>query len=251
MPPPSIDLNADLGETDGDLALMTIVTSANIACGGHAGDTRSMAAAVEAAVARGVTIGAHPSYRDRSGFGRTELGLGAGEVARDVVDQVAALGGISSRVGGAISYLKLHGALYHRANHDRGCADAILRALADAGLGPLPVLAQPGAALLLAAGDLGWPGVEEGYCDRSYRSDGSLTDRGEAGAVHRSPEAAARQAVEIAVGGGVHSLDGSFVKLRPASLCVHGDTPGALQVAAEVRRALELAGVVLAPFAKS
>ena len=245
----AIDLNADLGESDGDLALMSIVTSANVACGGHAGDTASMTAAVGAARAHGVTIGAYPSYRDRPNFGRRELNVPPEKVAAEVTHQVQALCRLAELQGAAVSYLKLHGALYHRAGRDPACAEAILQSLADAGLGPLPVLAQPGAALLKAARARGWMGAEEAFCDRSYRPDGSLLDRSEPGALLLRPEAAARQAVELALDGGVRTADGSWLELRPASLCVHGDTPSALEVARAVRRALENAGAVIAPFA--
>lgn len=247
---PTIDLNADLGETDGDLALLSVVSSANVACGGHAGDSSSMTAAVEAALDQGVRIGAHPSYLDRSRFGRVELGLQALEIAAGVVGQLAALACIVEARHTVISYVKLHGALYHRAGRDIGCAEAILEAIEGEGLGPLPILAQPGAALLRAARERGWPAVEEGFCDRLYRSDGKLADRSEPGAVLSTPAAAARQAVSIAVKGGVELADGSFFRLRPASLCVHGDTPGALEVARAVRRALEEAGAMIAPFAE-
>jgi len=248
VPGRSIDLNADLGETDGDIALMSIVTSANIACGGHAGDEATMAAALRSALTYGVIIGAHASYPDRSNFGRRELGTPPEEVAGDVSGQVAELSRLARAQGAAVSYLKLHGALYHRAGRDRACAEAILQALADAGLGPLPVLAQPGAALLGCARQRGWLGVEEGFCDRSYRSDGSLVDRSEPGALLATPAAAAVQAVDLALEGGVRATDGSWFSFRPASLCVHGDTPGSLEVAGAVREALERAGVAVAPF---
>jgi len=244
-----MDLNADLGETDGDLALMSAVSSANIACGGHAGDRSSMAAAVEEALAHGVAIGAHPSYADRDGFGRVELAAPAAEVAVSVLEQVARLVGIAAEGGGSVAYVKLHGALYHRTGRDRACAGAILDALEALPAGPSAVLAQPGAALLHAARERGWVSVEEGFCDRLYRPDGTLADRREPGAVIETPEAAARQAVSIAVDGGTYAGDGTWVKLRPASLCVHGDSPGALSAARAIRSALEAAGVVVTAFA--
>jgi UPF0271 protein len=244
-----IDLNADLGETDGDLAIMPVVTSANVACGGHAGDGSTVTSAVEAALAHGVAVGAHASYADRPGFGRRELGIPVAEVARSVVEQVIRLCEVASEVGASVTYVKLHGALYHRAGRDRECALAILEALESAGIGPTTVLAQPGAALLQAARERGWVGVEEGFCDRLYRPDGTLTDRGEPGSVIEAHDAAARQAVCLAVEGGAYAGDGTWVNLRPASLCVHGDTPGALEKARAVRTALAGAGVVVAPFA--
>jgi 5-oxoprolinase (ATP-hydrolysing) subunit A len=247
MPPP-IDLNADLGETPGDLALIEVVTSANIACGGHAGDETSMAAAVAAALAAGVAIGAHPAYADREGFGRTELGLPAAVVAGSVVEQVRRLAEIAASAGGGVAYLKLHGALYHRARCDTELAELLLVEMESAGFGPFPVLAQPGAVLLEAAARRGWPPVEEGFCDRAYRGDGTLVDRSAAGALLPSPEAAAAQAVALA-GGVLEAAGGARLDFRPASLCVHGDSPGALETALAVRRALASAGVRLAPFA--
>jgi len=250
MPSPlRIDLNADLGETDGDLALMSVVTSASIACGGHAGDRRTMAEAVEAALVGGVVLGAHASYADRAGFGRVDLDLGVAEVAASVAEQVADLAAVASAHGTSVAYLKLHGALYHRAGRDRECAEAIVRELAIAGMAPLCVLAQPGSALMEAARGAGWEGVEEGFCDRAYRADGTLVDRREPGAVLEDAEAVVGQAVSLAVGGGIRSAGGAWVALRPGSLCVHGDTPGAIDLARAIRRGLERAGVVVEPFA--
>lgn len=245
----AIDLNADLGETDGDLALMSVVTSANVACGGHAGDRSSMASAVEAALVNGVVLGAHPSYPDREGFGRTELGLPTAEIAGSVAEQVTRLRDIALAGGAGVAYVKLHGALYHRAGRDHGCAEAILEALEVIGMGPSAVLAQPSGAMLQAARERGWVAVEEGYCDRRYEPDGTLADRLEPGAVIATAAEAARQAVRLAVEGGVDARDGTWVELRPASLCVHGDSPGSLAAARAIRRALESAGVGVAPFA--
>jgi 5-oxoprolinase (ATP-hydrolysing) subunit A len=246
---PTVDLNADLGETDGDLALMSVVTSANVACGGHAGDRSSMVAAVEAALVHGVAIGAHPSYADREGFGRVDLGTPSADIAASVTEQVTRLVVIAAEFGGSLAYVKLHGALYHRAGRDPECAEAILQALESVTGGPSAVLAQPGAALLHAGRARGWVGVEEGFCDRLYRPDGTLADRLEPGSVIETAAAAARQAVSLAVEGGTSTGDGTWVELRPASLCVHGDTPGALEAAWAIRRALEDAGVVVASFA--
>jgi UPF0271 protein len=218
-----VDLNADLGEVVGDLALMEVVTSASIACGGHAGDASTMRAAAEAALANGVVVGAHPSYPDREGFGRSELGLPVATVAA----QVAGLLELAP-----VGYVKCHGALYHRANRDLLLAEAILTAVEPLGL--RCVLAQPGA-LLDAARARGWTGVEEGYCDRGYRTDGSLVARHEPGALLESPDDVALQAIRLAD--------------RFRSLCLHGDTPGALAMARRVREALGDAGVSLAPFA--
>lgn len=224
-----VDLNADLGEVEGDLALLAIVTSANVACGAHAGDDATMAAAFEAAERHGVVVGAHASYDDRAGFGRTERGEPAGLVAEQVASQVERLAAF-----GPVRYLKLHGALYHRANRDAECAGAILDALDARGTGVRHVLAAPGRLLTLARAR-GWGGTEEGFCDRAYRADGSLVARGEPGAVLEGVDDVVAQAVRLAECFG--------------SLCVHGDTPGALELARAVRHGLEAAGVELAPFA--
>lgn len=225
----SIDLNADLGEVAGDLGVMPMLTSANVACGGHAGDERSMAEAVAAAAANGVAVGAHPGYPDRRHFGRADRDDPAAVVAEQVAEQVAVLLSV-----GEVRYVKLHGALYHRANRDRETANAILD-----GLEALPVrhvLAQPGHLLDLAR-ERGWGATVEGFCDRRYLADGTLADRGEPGSVLHDPAEVAAQAVQLAGDG------------RVGSLCVHGDTPGALQLAASVREALERHAVELRSFA--
>lgn len=219
-----VDLNADLGEVEGDLALMAIVTSANVACGGHAGDAATMAAALAEAAARGVVVGAHPSYLDREGFGRRECDAPPRLVARQVAEQVERLCAL-----GEVRYVKLHGALYHRANHDAALAEAILEAL------PVHhVLAQPGH-LVEAARRRGFGATIEGFCDRAYNKDGSLVDRSLPGALLTDPAAVVAQAVTLAG--------------RVGSLCLHGDTPGALELATVVRRGLVEAGVDLSPFA--
>ncbi len=219
----AVDLNADLGEIPGDLVLLEVVTSANVACGGHAGDARSMSEAMKAAADHGVRVGAHPSYLDREGFGRVERHEAPEVVARQVAEQVEALASF-----GAVHYLKLHGALYHRANSDPALAEAILEALAVR-----HVLAQRGA-LLSGARERGWGTTEEGFCDRAYRDDGTLVPRGQPGAVLEDEAEVVRQAIHLAPCVG--------------SLCLHGDTPGALAFARRVRAALEEAGVEVRPF---
>ncbi len=223
-----IDLNADLGEVPGDLALMGTVTSANVACGGHAGDAATMAAAAAAAAGAGVHVGAHPSYVDREGFGRRDLEVAADVVAGQVAEQVGRLCELTP-----VHYVKLHGALYHRANRDAATALAILDALE-----PLPVrhvLAQHGHLLELAR-ERGWGGTVEGFCDRAYREDGTLVDRREPGAVLADPADVTAQAVRLASGG------------HFGSLCLHGDTPGAVHLAGAVRAALEKQSVEIRPF---
>jgi UPF0271 protein len=243
----TVDLNADLGETAGDLELIGVVTSANIACGAHAGDLPTMREACERAVAAGVAIGAHPGYPDRPAMGRKELGMPAADVVALVAEQVATLRACAAAAGGALAYVKLHGALYHRAGRDADLAEAL--AVALAALDPPPaVLAQPDAALLAAATRLGMRTATEGYCDRGYRPDGSLVPRGEPGALLAGPEEAAAQALEIATWGGVTTAEGAFVPVEVESLCLHGDTPGALATARRVRARLEAAGVLVESF---
>jgi len=232
----SIDLNADLGEglDDVDEALLEVVTSANVACGFHAGGEAAARAVCRSAAARGVAVGAHIGYRDRDGFGRRELGIAPEVVAREAAEQIEALSTWAREEGAQVVYVKPHGALYHRAGADRACAEAIVGAAVDAG--GLGVLAFPGSELLAQARTAGLAAVAEGYADRGYRPDGSLVPRGEPGAL-LAPEDAVRQAVRLAREGVV------------ASLCLHGDTPGAVALARRVRDALAAAGVEVRPFA--
>jgi UPF0271 protein len=243
-----VDLNADLGETEGDLALIGVVTSANIACGAHAGDPATMRAACEAAVAAGVSIGAHPGYPDRAAMGREELALPVGETVGLVIDQLAALSQAASAAGGRVAYLKLHGALYHRSTHDRELAEALAASLAGGG-DQLAVLGLPGSLLLAEAARLGLETAAEGYCDRAYTPDGGLVPRSAPGAVLTDPLDSAAQATSIATRGGTTAAGGRWVEIAARSLCLHGDTPGALAAARQVRASLEAAGVRLEAFA--
>ena len=226
-----VDLNADMGEGfAADSALLGLVTSANIACGFHAGDEQSMRVACEAAVAASVAIGAHVSYRDREGFGRRELDVDPATLGAEAAEQIEALQAAANAAGGRVAYLKPHGALYHRATSDGDCAEALVRAAARA---KLAVLGFPGSKLLARAGETGLPAVAEGFADRAYAADGRLAPRGDAASL-LDADAAARQAVTLA--GSVRSI------------CVHGDTPGAVGIAAAVRSGLLAAGVELGPF---
>jgi|HubBroStandDraft_1064217.scaffolds.fasta_scaffold68885_2 UPF0271 protein len=244
---PVLDLNADLGETPGDIELVSVVTSASIACGAHAGDAAAMREACEAAVRHGTAIGAHPGYPDRARMGRAELDLPVAAVVELVGDQVAALAACAEAAGGRVGYVKLHGALYHRAAQDAELAEALAGALAAAGL-PLAVLAQPGSLFLHAARRLGLVGAEEAFCDRSYTAGGALVDRTLPGAVIEDVEQRAEQALGIAARGGVRSVDGTWVAVPARSLCLHGDSPGALGSAERIRSVLLAAGVTLSPF---
>lgn len=227
---PRIDLNADLGEgvTD-DSGLLAVVTSANVACGYHAGDAETMRAVCREAARRGVAVGAQVSYDDRAGFGRRELDVDPDRLRDQVADQVALLSRIAADAGTAVGYVKPHGALYNRVVHDREQARAVL-----AGSGSLPVLGFPGSVLLALAEEAGRVVRREGFPDRAYTDDGRLRPRSEPGAVLDDSELIAARAVELAAG--------------VESVCVHGDTPGAVAHAHAVRAALEAAGYELRPW---
>jgi UPF0271 protein len=230
-PPPraTVDLNADLGEeiTD-DAGLLTVVTSANVACGFHAGTPAIMRTVCAEAARLGVVLGAQVSYRDRAGFGRVAHDVAFDELRDQVAEQVELLSDIARGEGTEVRYLKPHGALYHRVTDDPEQAGAVL-----AGSGDLPVLAFPGSVLLAHAADAGRACYEEGFPDRGYVR-GRLVDRGSPGAVLQDGEQIARQAVALAP--------------RVASLCVHGDSPDAVDHAHAVRRALTAAGIDLRSF---
>jgi len=229
MPDRVVDLNADLGEevTD-DQGLLAVVTSANVACGFHAGTPATMRAVCADAARLGVVVGAQVSYRDRAGFGRVAREVAPDVLRDEVAEQVATLDAIAREEGTAVRYLKPHGALYHRVTDDPEQAAAVL-----AGSGSLPVLGFPGSHLLRLAVAAGRTSYVEGFPDRGYR-EGRLLDRGEPGALVEGEEAIAQQALGLAG--------------EVASLCLHGDSPGAVAHAHAVRRALEAAGWVLAPF---
>ena len=234
-----VDLNADVGEGfASDWELIQLVTSANIACGFHAGDEATMSVACAVAVGAQVVIGAHVSYRDREGFGRRALDVDAETVGADAVEQIEKLHAAAATAGGRVAYVKPHGALYHRASSDRECADALVAAAAGASRGALAVVGFPGSLFLDRAAAAGLLAVAEGFADRAYAADGSLIPRTEPGAL-LAPDAAAQQAVAVAegrVGGGVRSI------------CVHGDTPDAAALAVRVRDALVSAHVELRAF---
>lgn len=228
----AIDLNADLGEgvTD-DEGLLAVVTSANVACGYHAGDEATMRAVCEGAAVRGVVVGAQVSYADRENFGRRHRDV-AFETLRDqVADQVRLLAEVAEASGTRVSYVKPHGALYNRVVDDEDQARAVLE-----GSGDLPVLGLPGSVLLSLAAQTGREGHREGFPDRAYTPEGRLVPRDRPGAVHHEPSVIAVRALEMARSGDV------------ASVCLHGDSPAAVRSAAEVRRTLETAGLVLRSF---
>ena len=250
-----IDLNADLGEGFGawrmgdDDALLRVVTSANVACGFHAGDPATMARVCGLAAAEGVAIGAQVGYRDLAGFGRRRMDIAEDELSADVLYQLGALDAFARAAGTRVRYLKPHGALYNTAAHDPVQARAVVRAVAR--FDPkIAVLGLPGSALSAAAAAAELRFVAEAFADRAYTSGGRLVSRTEPGAVHHDEDAVVAQAVSIVRDGVVTALDGTAVQVRAASLCLHGDTPGAVSMARSVRAALSRLGVTLAPFAQ-
>jgi UPF0271 protein len=253
-----VDLNADLGEGFGrwtltdDQALLSVVTSANVACGFHAGDPSTMRRVCELAVERGVRIGAQVSYRDLAGFGRRAMDVPRAELADEIAYQLGALDLFARAAGGRVDYLKPHGALYNRVVSDEQQAGAVVDALLAYGRADgraLPVLGLPGSALLRAAAEAGLPVVGEAFADRAYTPAGTLVPRTEPGAVLHDPQAVLDRAVGLARDGEAVAADGSRIPVRARSLCLHGDTPGAAELAGRVRAALEQAGVRVESFA--
>ncbi|MEU5882121.1 5-oxoprolinase subunit PxpA [Spirillospora sp. NPDC047279] len=247
-----IDINADLGEGFGiwelgdDLGLLGVITSANVACGFHAGDPLVMRRVCGWAVERGVTIGAQVSYRDLAGFGRRAMDVPAPELTAEVLYQVAALDGIARAEGGRVAYVKPHGALYNRVVGDREQAGAVAAAV-RAYDPSLPLLTLPGSVVHEVAGGL--TVVNEYFADRAYTPEGTLMPRGEPGAVIHDPGVVVERAVRMAAGEAVAAADGTEIVLDARSICVHGDTPGAVELARLVREALTGAGVGLESFA--
>lgn len=247
---PVIDLNADVGEEasgpDGDGALLDIVTSASVACGFHAGDPSIMRRTLGDAVVRGVVVGAHPSYPDRAGFGRREMEISPTRLTDDLLYQIGALDGLARSYKARVHYVKPHGALYHRMGEDEACAKAVCDALRA--YGGLSLLAPYGSVVIAVAEHFGVEVATEAFADRAYLPDGRLAPRGDAGAVVTDADAAAARAVTLALEHRVAALDGSWIPITAASICVHGDTAGAAELARQVRGALTAAGVTLQSF---
>jgi UPF0271 protein len=248
-----IDLNSDLGEGYGpwamgdDAALLGIVTSANIACGGHAGDPETMFQTLSQAVAQGVVVGAHPGYADRIGFGRRVIPMVPAEIGRMVAAQVGALAGVAAIAGAEVRYVKPHGALANLAADDRAVADAIAAAVA-ALPGRLAVLAISGTELELAARAAGVKVFSEIFADRAYLPTGRLMPRSRPGAVLHDPDQVADQLIGFLETGRMPVVDGDAIPLQAHSICIHGDSPGALEMARTVRDRLRAAGVDLSAF---
>ena len=245
-----MDLNCDVGElpealADGSQeAILRQVTSANIACGGHAGDLQMMRATIEQAQRCGTAIGAHPGYEDRASFGRIELKLSSEEVAASVYRQILALAEVADRCGAHIGHVKPHGALYNLAARDRGIARAIADGVAR-WRRYVTLVGLAGSVMLKEFHTAGFAVAPEGFADRKYEGDGSLRARKFRDALLHDPAEAAAQALRIAKEGSVVAANGAVIPLKVETICIHGDTPGAPQIAAAVRRALEDAGVAL------
>jgi UPF0271 protein len=241
----TIDLNSDLGEGAGtEAAIMPLITSANIACGAHAGDERSMREAVALAKANHVAVGAHPGYRDPANFGRAALDLPADELAADLASQIAALIAIADSEGVPVVHVKAHGALYNTAQRDASVASAIVRAV-QLSAPRLVLFVFPGSVLEHAGRAAGLPIAREGFIDRAYTSDGALRSRSFPNALITDPARAAAQAVSFMREGGVRALGGAFLEQSVDTLCVHGDTPGAADILRAARAALVAASVRL------
>ena len=250
----TIDLNSDLGESFGahrigfDADLFPLISSANVACGFHGGDPRVMERTVAAARDHGVAVGAHPGFPDLVGFGRREIDVDPGVLTADVLYQLGALEAFARAAGSRVRYVKPHGALYNRIARDPVQAAAVVEAIRRYDPA-LPLLTLPGSAAMAAAAEAGIRAVGEGFADRAYTGEGRLVSRREPGAVLHDPERVAARAVAMATEGRVETADGAEVAVEVRSLCVHGDTPGAVELARAVRAALEEAGVTLEAFA--
>lgn len=250
----TIDLNADLGESfsawtmGDDAAMLDIVSSANVACGFHAGDPMTMRATCEAAASRGVVVGAHVSYRDLHGFGRRFIDATPAELVADILAQLGALDAMCRIAGTRISYVKPHGALYNTIVHHEAQAAAVVEAvrLFDP---ELPIMCLPGAVVLDLAEQAGMRAVREAFADRGYTPEGTLVSRREPGAVLHDPEVVSARMLRLATEDVVEAVDGSLVHVQADSICTHGDSPGAVAMARAVRERLEGAGVPISPFA--
>ncbi|MBG6084620.1 LamB/YcsF family protein [Zhihengliuella flava] len=251
---PVIDLNSDVGESFGnwsmgdDAAIFESVSSANVACGFHAGDPSTMAQTARSAAAAGVTIGAHVAYRDLAGFGRRFLDCTPTELADDILYQLGALQAMAAAAGKRIHYVKPHGALYNTIVTHEPHAQAVVDAVRALG-GDLPILGLPGSAVHARAAAAGLRTVTEAFADRNYTPEGTLVSRREPEAVIHDPEAVTANMVRLATEGTITAIDGTVIRTDAESICVHSDTPGAVAMAAAVRRGLEEAGVNIRSFA--
>lgn len=251
---PTMDLNSDVGESFGrwtlgdDRAMFSSVTSANVACGFHAGDPSVIRSTCRKAAEAGVVIGAHVGYRDLAGFGRRFLDIDPNELADDVVYQIGALQALAAVEGARVKYVKPHGGLYNAIVHHTAQARAVVDAVRSVDPG-LSVMGLPGSEVLRLAEAAGLRAVPEAFADRAYTPEGTLVSRSLPGAVLEDPAQVAEHVLRMATESAVRAVDGSILKIRAESICVHGDSPGAVAMAAAVKSALSGAGVNLAAFA--
>jgi 5-oxoprolinase (ATP-hydrolysing) subunit A len=251
----AVDLNADVGEGYGrwncgpDAEMLRVVSSANIACGYHAGDPSIMRACTEFAASQTVSIGAHVAYPDRAGFGRRFLDMSATELTDAVIYQIAALDGFARLAGSRVTYVKPHGALYHSVLEHIAQAEAVAGAIAEYDSG-LTVLGPPRSAMRDAASRIGLPVAIESFPDRSYTPDGQLVSRQHEGAVISDPRRVAERAVRMVTAREVEAVDGTIINVAPDSLCIHGDAPGADTIARCIQSALSDAGVAIKTFSR-
>ncbi|GAA2183209.1 5-oxoprolinase subunit PxpA [Brooklawnia cerclae] len=248
-----VDLNSDVGESFGrwtldDAAMLTTVSSANIACGFHAGDPSSIRRSLTVAAANGVTVGAHVGYRDLVGFGRRDLDVDTPDLIADVIYQIGALQALAVGAGTRVSYVKPHGALYNRIVHDERQAEAVVTAITE--LDPsLVLLGLPGSVVLHLAERAGVPTATEAFADRAYTPEGKLVSRRVEGSVLHDPELIAGRILRLVETGTITAIDGTEVRLHADSICVHGDTDGAVEAARALRARLTGAGVRITAFA--
>ncbi|MFO1144049.1 MAG: 5-oxoprolinase subunit PxpA [Amaricoccus sp.] len=249
-----MDINSDLGEGYGawtmgdDAAMLAIVSSANVACGFHAGDPLTILATLREAAARGVAVGAHVAYPDRVGFGRRPMDVAPAELTADVIYQIGALQGLAAAAGTRVSYVKPHGALYNTIAADAKQADAVIEGIRAVDPS-LILMGLAGAPILERARAAGLGVVAEAFADRAYTPSGALVSRREAGAVLHDPELVAARMVRLATDGEIEAADGSVLRLDAQSICVHGDSPAAVAMARRIRERFAAEGVVISPFA--
>ena len=250
----AIDLNSDLGEGYGawkmgdDAAMLGIVSSANVACGFHAGDPLTILATLREAASRGVAIGAHVAYPDRVGFGRRPMDVASAELTADVIYQIGALQGLCTAAGTRVTYVKPHGALYNTIAQDARQAAAVIEGIKA--IDPtLVMMGLAGAPILAQAREAGLATVAEAFADRAYTPAGTLVSRREAGAVLHDPDLIAARMLRLATEGVIEAVDGSPLHLSADSICVHGDSPGAVAISARIREVLIAGGVSIRPFA--
>ena len=249
-----MDLNSDLGESFGawsmgdDAAMLDIVSSANVACGFHAGDPAGILATLKAAHARGVSVGAHVAYPDLLGFGRRNMDVASADLVADVIYQIGALQGLAQAAGTRITYVKPHGALYNTIAHDSAQALDVITAIRDVDAN-LALVALAGSPLVRWAQDAGLRVIAEAFADRAYTPQGALVSRREKGAVLHDSALVAQRMLRLVRDGVIQAIDGSLARVQAQSICVHGDSPGAVEMARAVRMALESDGVVVRSFA--